>query len=440
MKTYQKGLLVALLVIGAGAFIYSQTRMRESLPVVSPAVPAQPVESATTSAPIVLPQATEQDIDAVIIGNNAFAFDLYDRLAGENQNLFFSPYSLDSAFAMVYEGARGATAGQIGAVFGFPAASTVREPAFKALNAGLNQPNSTYALSVANALWLQKDFALLPSYTDVVSQVYGGKASLVDYVSDPQSAVDTINAWSALQTHDKIPEILTLAHVNNDTRLVLTNAVYFKGTWKSPFDKSATHTAHFNVGGSHKTPPTGDVQMMEQNDHFSYAETDSLQALEMPYEGDKLAMLVLLPKATDGTESIEKGLSSDSLSAIRSHMTRREVDISFPKFTFSTSYTLNDDLKALGLVDAFSDAADFSGIVAPNQGGLTISTVIHKAYIAVDEQGTEAAAVTAIVAVGTSAMVDPLPPVTFTADHPFIFIIEDVQNGNILFIGRVDEP
>jgi serpin B len=379
--------------------------------------------------------ATQQGINTVITGNNQFAFNLYNQLKDDSRNIFFSPFSLNNAFAMVYEGAKGDTAQQIQSVFGFPSDNNDRQSSFEAINNDLNQATTSYQLNIANALWVEKDYPLLSSYTNTVAQVYGGNASTVDFIGNPAGAVTTINAWVAGKTNNKIPNLLSTGDVDSSTRLVLTDAIYFKGTWTFPFDPNLTIPMPFYSDGSGSTT-VEQASMMGRSGEtfFNYTDTGILQALEMPYKGNKLAMLVLLPKTN--LASIEGSLSADFIKQLQSQMNEQQVVVSMPKFTFKTSYSLSNTLRSMGITTAFSGNADFSGIT--NQGQLNIDDVIHQAYIAVDEQGTEAAAATAI---GMSGALASLTPVTvFNANHPFIFVILDTQNGNILFVGQMVKP
>ncbi len=363
--------------------------------------------------------------DPVAKANNKFAFDLYGRLQGDN--VFFSPYSISAALAMVYEGAKGRTAEEIADVFGFPEPAVLRE-SFAATYAELNAPNKAFELHTANALWAQQDYKFLEDYLAVVKEAYGGQVTNLDFVQQPQQAVATINAWVEKETKGKIPEIITLDFINTMTRLILTNAIYFKGNWESQFDPQNTRKDSFRTS-------KGSVQVPMMNlceAPLLYGETDKLQVLGMPYEKWELSMMVLLPK-TEGVGSLAQ-IGPEELTRLSESLRPQEVKVTMPKFTFRTEYDLAGVLADMGMDSAFSDTADFSGMDGTRN--LYISDVVHKAFVDVNEKGTEAAAATAV---GMRSLGISTPPV-FRADHQFMFIIQQRNTGNILFLGRVDDP
>jgi serpin B len=375
--------------------------------------------------------------------NNQFAVNLYSRYAGEkgaDENVFFSPFSISSAIAMTYEGAKGQTAQEIGNVFHFPAdISQVRNGYQKAF-AAINSNASSYTLRVANALWVQKNYPLLDDYTNAIKTYYGGGITNVDFVGNPTVAVSTINRWVSDKTAGKIPTILSAGDVNNHTRLILTNAIYFKGAWSDAFEKYATQKKDFTTGGG------GHVQasMMEQTSHFAYADVGTAQLLELPYKGGDVSMFVILPKSND-LPAFEKGLTYSKISSWEKEAQSNLVDVSLPKFKIETAEHMPSDLKAMGMLAAFSPTgADFSGIasIADPSQNLYIADVIHKAFIDTDENGTEAAAATAVVMAPAASAFEPTPPkpVIFNANHPFVFFLQENQTGNILFMGRVVNP
>jgi len=378
--------------------------------------------------------STPQGIAEVVSANNNFTFDLYTKLGKtEDGNIFYSPYSISAALAMTYEGAKEQTADEIKSVFHFPEASALR-PNFAAIYNTINQGSQDYALSTGNALWTQKTFPFLEEYKTLVENYYGGKAADLDFVNETEKSRQTINSFIAAQTNNKITELIPQGLLNTMTRLVLTNAIYFKGTWKWEFDKSKTYQEAFNV------TPTDVVQtqMMHMNPTkttFNYVKTNDLQVLEMPYKGDNLSMFILLPTTDIG--SIEPSLTAQKLEEYKLQLEPTNMDlIALPRFEFKTSYSLNDPLKELGMPTAFSSSADFSGM--DGNRDLFIDFVLHKAYVNVDEQGTEAAAATAVGMALTAA--PSLPQNVFRADHPFVFVIQEKQTGNILFLGRVTDP
>lgn len=377
--------------------------------------------------------STEQGIQQVVNANNQFAFDLYSELSKTEQgNMFYSPYSLSSALAMTYEGAKGQTADEMKSVFHFPETSILR-PNFAAIYNEINKKDKDYKLNTGNALWVQKDYPFIENYLTNVEKSYGGKAANLDFIKEPEKSRQTINSFIEEQTNDKIKDLIPQGILNQNTRLVLTNAIYFKGTWEWEFDKSDTSEKDFKITSNNvvKTP-----MMFMDNDKamFNYADIGDLQILELPYKGGNISMLILLP--TDDFGLIESSLTAEKLKEWKSQIQETKLDaIYMPKFEFDTKYFMKDALSALGMPTAFLESADFSGMATAEQ--LFISSVIHQAYVKVDEEGTEAAAATAVV-VGTTSIGGPRK--VFNADHPFIFIIQDKNTGNILFLGRVTDP
>jgi serpin B len=377
------------------------------------------------------------DQSAVTQGNNAFAVDLYNHLRQQAGNLFFSPESLSTAFAMADAGARGQTAEQMGQVFHFALPPDRLHPAMGALLAGMNAPHSAYELRVADALWAQQDAHLLPSYLDLMQSDYGAALHRVDFKTQPEAARGTINRWVEQQTSNRIQNLIGPGVLTPLTRLVLTNAIYFKGTWRNPFEKAATQDGEFHLSATR----TATVPLMHRaGSGYRYYDGGAFQELELPYEGD-LAMVVLLPKQTDGLPAIEQQFTA---AAAKGWLDKLEpaqrVILTFPRFTMTQQFELSGTLSAMGMPQAFSPAADFSGMTG--KPGFQISAAIHKAFIDVNEQGTEAAAATAI-GMTAAAMRMPEqqpPPIVFRADHPFLFMIRDTKTGAILFLGRVDDP
>jgi serpin B len=378
----------------------------------------------------------------VVQGNNKFALELYTKLQSQEGNIFYSPYSISAALAMTYAGARGRTATQMADVLRFPVGT---KPAgldpqqfasvFGELVKDLNTrgEGGAYELSVANALWGQKGYGFLAKFLELVEKHYGGRLNEVDFVGATEMARQTINAWVEKKTNDKIKNLIAKGVLDSMTRLVLTNAIYFKGNWARQFKEDRTKEAPFTLSDGQKV----DVAMMNQTAKFGYMETDTLQSLELPYVDNELSMIVLLPKELDGLGELEKSLTLENLTEWQSKLRKREVVVSIPKFKLTSQFSLASVLKAMGMKDAFSRSANFSGM--NGKRNLAISAVIHKAYVDVNEEGTEAAAATAVTMRLTSMGPGSQPPV-FRADHPFLFLIRDNQSGSILFIGRVINP
>jgi serine protease inhibitor len=374
--------------------------------------------------------STEHGMNTVIDANNQFAFDLYSELSkSEKGNLFYSPYSISAALAMTYEGASGKTADEMKSVFHFPESNVLRTN-FAAIYNDINKGSKDYELKTGNALWVQNNFKLLPDYTSNVEKYYGGKAANLDFITQTEQSRLTINSFIEQQTNGKIKELLEKGMLNSMTRLVLTNAIYFKGTWEWEFDKSDTNEQDFKVTPSN-TVKAQMMYMKPDKAKFNYYEDEKLQILELPYKGN-ISMLVLLP--ADNLNSI--ALTAEKLSLYKAKMKQTKLDaIYLPKFEFDTKYGMNENLKALGMPTAFdASSADFSGMTGKKD--LFIGFVVHQAYVKVDEKGTEAAAATAVGMELTSA--GPRDQIIFRADHPFIFMIQD--KGNILFMGRMNDP
>ena len=377
--------------------------------------------------------STQQGIQEIVDANNQFALEFYSEInKNEHGNIFYSPYSISAALAMTYEGAKGQTADEMKSVFHFPESSILR-PNFAAIYNNINKKDKKYKLSTGNALWAQQDYQFLQNYLSTAEKYYGGKAANLDFVKETEKSRQTINSFIEEQTNDKIKDLIPQGVLNVDTRLVLTNAIYFKGTWVKQFDKKDTRDEGFKTssGQSAKVPM---MRLTGDDAEFSYAETDDLQLLEMPYDGEDLSMLIILPKENN-LGNIEASITAEKLSEWKGILKEQRVDIYVPKFKFETKYFMVKTLSNMGMPTAFTESADFSGMDGTKS--LLIQNVIHQAFVEVNEEGTEAAAATAVIVEIES--VGPRIP-TFRADHPFIFIIQQKDTGNILFMGRVSDP
>jgi serpin B len=382
------------------------------------------------------PQASPADQAALVAGNNAFAFALYDALRGGPGNLVFSPYGISSALAMAYAGARGQTETQMSGTLDFTLPQARLHPAFDALDLALasrTQISSSFQLTVTNSLWGQTGHPFLESFLDVLKQDYGAGLQPVDFQAAPEQARQAINAWIADNTRGKITDLIPDGAVSAATRLVLADALYFKGAWADPFERDETaNGAYHLLDGSQVSVP-----MMEQKAFFNYAEGPGYRAVELPYSGGDVSMVVLLPPAGQ-LDTFEKSLSADRLADMLQGFASTQVDLTLPKFKYGSTFALGKTLGALGMPDAFDpSAADFSGMDGQAHD-LFIGEVEHEALVAVDEEGTEAAAATAVLMPGAIA---PAPvEKIFKADHPFVYLIRDVNTGTILFLGRVEDP
>lgn len=377
----------------------------------------------------------QNELHSVVKGNNSFCFDLYHKLKGAKGNLFFSPYSISTALAMTYAGARGETEKQMAQVMHYTLPQEELHPAFSILQSDLNtiEKKGDVQLNIANSLWLQKGDPFLNSFIDLNKKYYDAGLYFVNFA---QSAAvrDKINGWVEDKTHDKIKDLIKPPIPLPQTSLILCNAIYFKGDWLSQFDKSSTVDRDFYVSPD----TTKKVPMMSQKSDFRYKDFGKLCALELPYEGNDLSMIIFLPKEIDSLANFEKDLTNDTVKIwidelMGSH--ESEVLVSIPKFKTTCEFELSETLYDMGMPSAFSlPPADFSGMTGTKD--LYISKVIHKAYVDVNEEGTEAAAATAVVMLKSVAA----KPLEFRADHPFVFLIRENKTGSILFIGRIVDP
>ncbi|MFO0863370.1 MAG: serpin family protein [Gemmataceae bacterium] len=376
---------------------------------------------------------------AVVVGNNRFAWDLYGRLAAKPGNLFLSPYSISTALAMTSAGAAGETRQQMDTTLHFGLSEDKLHPAFRNLIDATSGPTRkrAYKLSVANSLWGQKGFEFQPDFLNVTRANYGAGLQEVDFVKATEAARQRINAWVEKETAGKITDLIPAGVLDEEARLVLTNAIYFKASWMGAFEKGNTQPADFTLSGGSKVR----VPLMHRNDGMAYFEEGGLQAVEIPYEHRDLSMIVILPKSADGLRQIENTLKPEELDRITKGMKQHQVDLKLPKFKVTAQFKLKEVLSAMGMPLAFSDRADFSKMVVRSTDALKIGEVIHKAFIDVDEKGTEAAAATAVIMVRvTSALPQQLPRATFHADRPFAFVLKDNRTGSILFMGRLADP
>jgi len=375
--------------------------------------------------------ATDAEIKTATEGNNALAVDLYKALSVEKGNVFYSPNSVSTALAMTYAGARGDTAAEMRKTLHFNLPDERLHPTFGAIIRGLNSDGKAYQLVISNRLWGQKDYPFHPEFLKVTQVNYGAALEMLNIASDPEGSRREINTWVARQTQDKIKDLLPPNSINGAS-LVLTNAIYFKGKWEHPFKVEQTKDAPFFAPSGELKVPT-----MQQKAELPYARLDDgTQVLELPYAGGDLVMDVILPAAKDGVGALEAKLTLKDLNATLGNLRQQEVNVFLPRFKLEFTRDLKDNLIALGMPLAFDiRKSDFSGMEPKKE--LYISKVIHKAFVDVNEEGTEAAAATAVIMKPRGL---PPKPETFRADHPFIFVIRNVKNGAILFAGRMAEP
>ncbi len=386
---------------------------------------------------VAIPDVAESDLAELVAGNSAFAFDLYQAIRTEQGNLFYSPYSISVALAMTYAGACDMTERQMADTLHYTLPQDRLHPAFNALQQDLASRGETarddemqdFQLNIANALWGQVDLSFRDVFLNTLARYYGAGLRLLDFANEPEESRRIINNWVSEVTEGQIKDMVQPGVVDQATRLVLTNAVYFHARWEHPFKESDTQDGRFRLlDGSQVTVP-----MMQQTSQFAYTEGDNYQALELPYDGIAVSMLVLLP-APGYFQEFERQLSADRLPALLDQLEIEGVKLTMPKFEYNTHLDLKQTLSKMGMPAAFGPDANFSGITGDRS--LFIEDVVHKAFVSVDEKGTEAAAATMVA----MAVAEVRPNVEVTLDRPFIFLIRDNETGTILFLGRVVDP
>ena len=387
---------------------------------------------------ITSPVVDFSDMTTLVKGNSEFAFDLYQALKKGDGNIFYSPYSISLALAMTYGGARGETAKQMADTLHYQLDQSTLHSAFNSLDIELGKrgegakgkDEKGFRLNVVNAIWGQKDYKFVSTYLDLLAENYGAGLRILDFQSAPEQSRITINNWVSDQTESRIKDLIPKGSIDFLTRLVLTNAIYFNAAWKLSFQPEATTDGPFHlINGGDVTVP-----MMKQTENFGYAKSGNYLAVELPYDGDELSMVILINDG--GTFSdFENTLKSPAVKAIIDELKNMRVALTMPKFEFESEFGLKATLMGMGMEEPLRDSADFSGM--STQSDLHIDDVVHKAFVSIDEAGTEAAAASAVI-VGTTSM--PPEPVTVTLDRPFVFLIRDIETGAILFIGRITNP
>lgn len=394
------------------------------------------------------PEVNEEALQSLVDGGNTFAFDTFHQLRQGEGDLFFSPFSISQALGMTFAGARNDTEAQMQTVMHFDLGQEIH-PAMNRLDLELAsraeggeewERGERPVLNIANSIWAQQNYELLATFVATLIAQYGIEARRLDFGADPEAARQTINGWVSERTEERIEDLIPEDVLTADTRLVLTNAIYFKANWLSVFSEHATRDDTFHLLGGEDVL----VPMMNKREHFQHLSNDTVQVVELPYEGRQLSMLVVIPQEGH-FEDVQAGLSPEGLTTWLNSLESGEVELALPKFRVESGFQLAEMLKALGMPIAFDPAAaDFSGIatITTPADNLYISAVIHKAFIEIDEQGTEAAAATAVVIAraGSAFVPDPPPPTPIRADRPFFVVIRDNPTGAILFLGRVMDP
>jgi len=370
--------------------------------------------------------------------DDSFARALFTKLAAQPGNVVVSPASVESCVALALAGARGQTAAQIVETLGLSAAERsepgqlldrYRTPAAQAEE----NKDDPAALVVANSAWVQKGFPIHAAYRELLTAKDRATIEAVDFATQTEAARQAINAWVDEKTQHKIKELLAPGVLDSSARLVLANAIYFKGQWLDPFDKDATQDQPFHRPDA----PDVTVALMHRDARYKYLETDSYQAVELPYVQGDLSMAVWLPRRAEGLADMEREIGAQGIANSLAKLRTSAVDLFLPRFKLDEQSSLGDALMALGMKDAFSSRADFSGI---SDQPLSLSAVVHQALVEVDEEGTEAAAATGAIAVTSAIVADPTPKKVFRADHPFVFAIRNHRTGDVYFMGRMVKP
>jgi serpin B len=398
------------------------------------------------------------NVELAAKATNELAVDLHRQLATGDENLCISPYSIENALAMTFAGADGETRTEMARVLHFgtesdvPASFAALQHSLEGMSAKTAElakqskkfggPSEPITLNIANRLFAQKGYAFREAYLSLVKQNFGGAFEPLDFIANPAGATQHINTWVADQTHDRIRDLIPGGALDKTTRLVLANALYLKAPWANEFSENATQSEPFHVHGSASV----DVPMMRKTDkHFGYAKRDGYTAVSLPYTGDELQFLVLLPDDVNGLRALEPKLTGEMLGQCAKLQTR-DVDLHLPKFKLEPpTMALAEKFEALGMKTAFDKpqgSANFDRM-APRKPNdyLYISQIFHKTFIAVDEKGTEAAAATAVAMMaGTALRSPPPPPIEVKVDRPFVYAIQHVPSGVCLFLGRVTDP
>ncbi len=401
-----------------------------------PQASAAPGTSATT-APVPPPPADA--VTKLATGTNMFGFDLYQRMRKTPGNLVMSPASITTALSMTWGGAKGETAAQMKKVLHLDGTPDDVMKTAGQLAQSLEDPSRPITFRIANQLFGEKAYTFEQPFLEKTKAAYGAPLEPMDFKNAPEPSRARINGWVEDQTQKRIKDLLPKDAIKQDTRLVLVNAIYFLGDWEAPFEKERTHPVAFFTSAKDKK----DVPMMHASGSYKAVQKDGLKMLELPYKGGSMSMLFVLPDKVDGLDAVEKSLDAKKLAELGKALTPQRASVAIPKFEVAPpTIPLAEDLQALGMKDAFVRLqADFTGIAKPPkpEERLFISHVFHKAFVKVDEKGTEAAAATA-VAMAEAGAAPMEPPFSFKADHPFLFFIRDNASGLVLFMGRVADP
>lgn len=380
-------------------------------------------------------QPSRYTIESLAESNNLFAFDLFKQIQSKSENLIFSPYSIGTVLAMIYSGSGGKTAAEMSEVLYFPPQELL-DPVESGMRESMQATDTLQGTDfrLANAIWAQENFSFLPDYLARVEKYYDAPLSLMDFVetSNREESRIKINHWVEEKTNNRIQDLIQPGILDASTRLVLTNAIYFNGGWMFPFDKAATSPSLFHTSKQESIK----TDFMHQTRSYPYYEDEEIQAISLPYKNNRMALMVILPKSIEGWRMISQVINYERINLVISGMGTREVQLVIPKFRSELQINLRQELTSMGMGTAFSRHADLSGMTG--EKNLYVDEVIHKAFIEVNEKGTEAAAATAAIIGLKSSLRDD--PVRFNADHPFVFFLLDRQTGCIIFTGRLVKP
>jgi serpin B len=377
------------------------------------------------------------ELKTLVEGNNAFAFDLYQTIKKDDDNLFYSPYGISKTLAMVYAGARGETAKEMAESLQFILEDNRLYRAFGSLDQELSRRGTNkgyrnkkgFEFYTVNVLWAQKGYTFFREFFSIINEGYKAELKTTDFAKNPEKSRIAINKWISNQTKNRIKNLIPQGAIDTLARLIMTNAVYFNAAWNAPFEQAATYNDYFYLLDGNPVV----VPMMRQTDFFGYADGENYQALDMYYDGSELSMLVLLPREKQFA-SFQNSLNAELVSSIIKKLEYREVALTIPKFKFGCGFNLNKALTMIGISHAFTRDADFSGVTSGKD--IYINNFMHSAFISVDEAGTEAASVSAMMA----AAAEPGESVEIIINRPFIFLIRDIATKLILFVGRVINP
>lgn len=440
MKKIIIGVVMMTLMLSTGCTVLSPTEpSSEETDVVMPSEPGMQMSSIDR---ITSPEVTDAQTQTLAGDNTAFALDFYNQVRSGDGNIIYSPFSISLALAMTMAGAEGNTEAAMLDALRMSLPADMVYPAYDALllaiqnseeSAGEDMDGSPFTLNIANSIWGQSGYDFKEPFLNTLAQYFGAGIYTVDYMQDPEGSREAINGWVEDETMDKIKDLIPEGAIDQLTRLVLANAIYFNGSWYYPFNEGATTTAEFNLLDGSQS----EVDMMSlTGEHLMYAKGNGYQVVQLPYMSSDFVMTIIVPDKGD-FDLIESGLTAESYAEMLQGLEYKLVDLQMPKYDFETSLNVNDALIALGMGEAFDpELADFSGMT--DEDKLVISDVLHKATITVDENGTEAAAATAVIMKLTAAM--PEDALSLVLDRPFMFFIEHQPTGSVLFMGRVVEP